>query len=131
MTIANTAAAAATAATSAARGMLKKLLIAGVAAGSLAAISTPASAITVKNCTGEIIRVNIYNNNDTWRAIPKFGGALGPGDSGRANAGSPRAYVKIFKAGIIDKLKIDRGGLSNGKSYVVRRGYRLAVGKRC
>lgn len=90
----------------------------------------PAQAITVRNCTGDVIRVNIYNNDDALRVIPKFGGKLGPGATGRVNTGGP-SFVKVFRAQVIDKMMIERGGLSNNGSYIVTPGYGLRPGSSC
>ena len=106
--------------------------IAGAALG-VAAIAAlqPAAAIAIRNCTGDVIRVHIHNNADALRAVPNVVRRLGPGDASRAHAGSPRAFVKVFRAQVVDRLMTERGGLSDRGSYIVLPGYRLARGARC
>ncbi|MGE3248210.1 MAG: hypothetical protein AB7F96_10195 [Beijerinckiaceae bacterium] len=103
---------------------------AALAACAFAAVQ-PAQAITVRNCTGDVIRVNIYNNDDALRVIPKAGGKIGPGAVAGGNTGAPRAFVKVFKGGVVDQFRTERGGLADSGYFSVTRNYQIVPGNAC
>ncbi|MCC2098154.1 MAG: hypothetical protein KDJ29_14760 [Hyphomicrobiales bacterium] len=104
---------------------------AAVLAVSAFAASQPASAMVIRNCTGDVVRVNFYNNNDALRVVPLAGLKIGPGNGVRYNIPSGSGFIKVFRAQVIDKLMFERGGLPNGGNFLVTRGYGFSSGMQC
>ncbi|MGE3248211.1 MAG: hypothetical protein AB7F96_10200 [Beijerinckiaceae bacterium] len=105
------------------------LAVLALAAATGAAL--PAHALGFRNCTGEVIRVNVYNNDDALRVVPKAGGAIGPGDFRNYNVGGGLQFVKIFRAQVGDRLMRQQGGISGGGNYSVQPGYRIGPNTSC
>lgn len=113
------------------RNTVKTLIAAAVLAGTAIAATAPAQAMMVRNCTGDVIRVNVYNNDDALRVIPKFGGTIGPGETRSAYSNAPRSFIKVFRAQVIDRLMVERGGIPDGSSISILPGYRIGNGSSC
>ena len=111
----------------------KTLAAAVVMTSALAA--TSANAFQIRNCTGDTIRVNVYNNHDIAQLVPLFGGQLRHTQAGYANASGRDVAVKVFQSRIIDALRISQTGVDGGGDYTVRRrsngAYYLRRGDRC
>lgn len=111
--------------------IIKKFAVAGTLAVAAIATAVPASAVTIKNCSGQVVRTNVFNNDDVLLIAPKGGGKIGPNDSRSFHVNSRHATVVIYKAGLFDKGKSAYRGLARNGSYVIRPGYQLASGRRC
>lgn len=111
--------------------LTQKIAVAAILAASALATIQPSQAMVVRNCTGDVVRVNFYNNNDALRVVPLAGLKIGPGNAVQYNIPSGSGFIKVFRAQVVDRLMTERGGLSNGGYFVVTPGYGLASGNRC
>jgi hypothetical protein len=97
-------------------------ITAAVLISGAALASQPASAMGFKNCTGEQIRVKIYNNRDTMRAIAKRNRTLGVRDYHWFKLDSKLYQVRVYSSRTgIDKRVLLKGGLNGGHKFSIRK----------
>jgi len=103
------------------RTFVKAITAAALISGAALA-SQPAFAMGFKNCTGQQIRVKIYNNNDASRLVAKRNKTLGVNDYHWFKLDSKNYQVLILKsrAGKDEKVHL-KGGLNGGHKFSVRR----------
>ena len=105
------------------RRALSKLCVA--AALSIGFIFAPQVGNTIgfQNCTGDDIRVHIYNGKDSAQIVAKHGGKISAGTLKKWNVGKKKHTVKVFQAKIVDKMQIGKGNLNGNWDYrIIRHG---------
>lgn len=110
------------------RSLVKAMTVAAVVSG--AALSSQSTfAMGFKNCTGQQIRIKIYNNNDVSKLIAKRNKTLGVNDYYWFKLDNDLYQVRIYKSRSgKDEEVLLRGGLNGGHKFSVRRnGSRYAI----
>lgn len=103
------------------RTIAKTVTVATLFAGAILAVQ-PASAMGFKNCTGDQIRVKIYNNNDVSTIIAKRNKTLGVNDYHWFKLDSRLYQVKLFRSRVgIDREMYLKGGLNGGHKFSIRK----------
>ena len=103
------------------RTFVKAITAAALISGAALA-SQPAFAMGFKNCTGEQIRVKIYNNHDVSRAIAKRNKTLGVNDYHWFKLDSDLYQVAIFRSRVGKDTRVHlKGGLNGGHKFSVRK----------
>jgi len=89
----------------------------------LSTMSQPASAMGFKNCTGTIIRIQIFKNNDVVKIKPLKNGNKLIGVNGYRwfPVSKSLKQVRVFKGRILDKRMVQMGGLEGGHKFSIRR----------
>ena len=98
----------------------KNITAAALVSGAMLA-SQPASALGIKNCTGEPIRIKIYKAGPASKKFPKRNKTIGVNGHHRFKLAKKSYEVRVFrsKAGF-DEFE-GSGGAFGGSSYIVRR----------
>ena len=102
---------------------LKALTAAALISGATAA-SQPAIAMGFKNCTGEQIRIKIYDNSDVGRRVANpFGNkTLGVSDYHWFKVGNELKQVAVFRSRVGKDVEVlVKGGLNSAHKYSVRK----------
>lgn len=105
------------------RTYVKLMTIAALVGGAMFA-TQPAYAMGFKNCTGEQIRIKIYDNSDVGRrfANPFGNKTLGVGDYHWFKVGKELKQVSVFRSRVgKDTEVLVKGGLNSGHKFSVRK----------
>jgi hypothetical protein len=99
-----------------------KVLTAAALISGAAVASQPASAMGFKNCTGHQVRVKIYNNRDTVRAVAKRNRTIGVNGYHWFKLDGKLYQVQVYqsKPGF-DKKVLLVGGKNGGHKFSIRR----------
>lgn len=120
---------------------MNKTLASALAVGALisgiSTMSQPASAMGFKNCTGKIIRIQIFKNNDVIKIKPLKSGNKLIGVNGYRwfPVSKSLKQVRVFKGRILDKRMLQKSGLEGGHKFSIRRrgngGYYISTENDC
>lgn len=103
---------------------IAKAITAAILVSGAALASQPAMAMGFKNCTGEQIRIKIYNNRDVARiaANPFGNGTIGVNGYRDFNVGKDLKQVKVLRSRFgKDTEVLLVGGLNGGHKFSVRK----------
>jgi hypothetical protein len=86
--------------------------------------AAPASALRIRNCTDTKLKVFIYNNGDSVKAIALKAYNIDPGNesnwTGDQNHSGSYA-IKVFKRQLVDSLVVTHSYMPTGTDYRVTR----------
>ncbi len=100
---------------------IKAITAAALISGAALA-GAPASAMGFKNCTGEQIRIKIYNNHDVSKIVAKRNKTFGVNDYHWFKLDSDLYQVRIYRSRSGKDTEVYlKGGLNGGHKFSVRK----------
>lgn len=84
------------------------------------AAPTAADAFGLQNCTGNDIRVHVFNDNDSVKLRAEKNHYIYAGDLAKWNSLAKRKkYVRVYDAGVLDRVVYSTGNLNRDWDYRV------------